>query len=88
MIVGRSAAVKFAALCLLAAPAVVLADGRPAPRDGGRTTAQESRESRRGDRLLTKIIVGGGIAAVAGALGSLRKRSGGDTTPGDDGAGA
>src|SRR5688572_16633088 len=82
MPVGRSAAVKLVALCVLSAPAVTAAaDNRPTSsyRQGqGEPALKESQQNRRGNRLLTKIIVGGAVGAIVGALGSLRKRSGGD----------
>ena len=82
MSVGRSAAVKVVALCVLAAPAAAAAaDGRPTSSyRQGQPALKESEQNRRGNRLLTKIIVGGSIGAIAGALGSLRKRSGGGAT--------
>ena len=84
MSVGRSAAVKLVALCVLSAPAVAAAaDNRPTSsyRQGqGQPALKESQQGRRDNRLLTKIIVGGSIGAIAGALGSLRTRRGGDAT--------
>ena len=84
MSVGRSAAVKLVALCVLSAPAfAAAADSRPTSsyRQGqGQPALKASEQNRRGNALLTKIIIGGSVGAIAGALGSLRKRSGGNAT--------
>lgn len=84
MPVGRSAALKLVALCVLSAPAVAAAaDNRPTSsyRQGqGQPALKESQQSRSGNRLLTKIIIGGSVGAIVGALGSLRKRPGGNAT--------
>ena len=84
MSVGRSAAVIVVALCVLVAPAVAAAaDDRPTSsyrQNQGQPALKESQQNRRGSRLLTKIIVGGAAGAIAGALGSLRKRPGADAT--------
>ena len=78
MFFGRSAAVKFAALCLLVAPAAAMAQGSPQPQQ------QNQRTSYRSNRVLTKVIVYGAIGAIIGAVSTLRKRSSGDTTTGGD----
>jgi hypothetical protein len=77
MFFGRFAAVKFAALCLLVAPTAALAQTYPQQQSSERTTY-------RSNRVLTKVIVYGAIGAIVGAVSTLRKRSGGDTTTGGD----
>ena len=70
----RSAVIKLVALCLLATPGVALGQqqGDPQPATTGRT-------SYRSNRVLTKVIIYGSLGAIAGALGSLRKRHAADT---------
>jgi hypothetical protein len=80
MRVGRFA-VKVAVMCLLAAPAAVLAQSAP-------TQSVDTRASYATNRNLKRVVICGSIGAIAGALGSLRKRGASDTTIGDeDGAG-
>jgi hypothetical protein len=80
MFFGRYAAVKVAALCLLVAPGAALAQeftGYPQQPATSRTTY-------RPNRALTKVIVYGAVGAIVGAVSTLRKRGGGDTTAGGD----
>ena len=77
MSVARSAAVKVAALCLLLTPGAAL--GQSAP-----LQSSDTRASYRSNRVLTRVVIYGSIGAIVGALGSLRKRGGGDTTVGDE----
>ena len=72
MSVRRSAVVTFVALCLLATPGMAL---------GQQDAAQPSaaRTSYRSNRVLTKVIIYGSLGAIAGALGTLRKRNAADT---------
>jgi hypothetical protein len=78
MSVGRSVAVKVAALCLLVAPGGALAQSAP-------TQAADSRTAYTANRVLTRVVVYGSIGAIVGALGSLRKRGGSDTTLDEEG---
>jgi hypothetical protein len=78
MSVGRSVAVRVAALCLLVAPGAVLAQSAP-------SQAADSHTGYAADRVLTRVVVYGSIGAIVGALGSLRKRGGSDATLDDDG---
>ena len=76
MFAGRSAVVKLAALGLLVcAAATPVAAAQSAP-----VQAADSRSSYRSNRVLTKVVIYGSIGAIVGALGTLRKRSGGETT--------
>ena len=78
MLVRRSAVVKFVALCLLATPAVALGQ-QPAP-----AQPDAGRPSYKSNRVLTKVIIYGSVGAIAGALGSLRKRPGSDAIDEDN----
>ena len=75
----RSAALTIVALCLLSSPGVALGkeQGAPGPSNPGRTEY-------RSNRVLTRVIIFGSIGAIAGALGSLRKRSAADALNTDD----
>ena len=78
MPVGRAAVVKLIVLCLSLTPCVAVAqqaDSSVVPAGG--------RASHRPNRTLSKVIIYGSIGAIAGALGSLRVRRGGDDTAGD-----
>lgn len=72
MFVGRSAAVKVAALVLLVAPGVTLAQSAPVQSVDGRSSV-------RSNHVLTKVVIYGSIGAIVGALGTLRKRGGGSS---------
>lgn len=79
MFVRRSTVVKLVALCLLAAPGVALGQQRAAEQPTG-----ETRAAYRSNKTLTRVIIFGSIGAIAGALGSLRKRNGSDAMGNDD----
>lgn len=72
MFLGRSAAIKLVALCLLAAPGAALAQQAPANASTGRQMSYRS------DRALRKVIIYGSLGAIVCALGSLRVRRGHD----------
>ncbi len=81
MFVGRSAAVRLAALSLVAAAAAapVSAAAQSAP-----VQSAETRSSYRSNRVLTKVVIYGSIGAIVGALGTLRKRGGAESTLNDE----
>ena len=76
MFVARFAA-RVAVVCLLAAPGAALAQSAP-------MQSPDSPASRVTDRVLTKVVIYGSIGAIVGALGSLRRRGGADTTLDND----
>ena len=76
MFVARFAA-RVAVVCLLAAPGAVLAQSAP-------IQSADSPSTRATNRVLTKVVIYGSIGAIVGALGSLRKRGGADTTLDND----
>lgn len=78
MPVGRAAFVKLIALCLAIAPGAMFAQ-----QAGSADAAAGQRASYRPNRTLSKVIIYGSIGAIAGALGSLRVRRGGDDTTGE-----
>ena len=75
----RTAARMLVALCLLSAPAAALGQEQAVAQP-----SNTSATTHRPNRVLTRVIIFGSIGAIAGALGSLRKRSGIDTLGGED----
>jgi hypothetical protein len=80
MFAARSAVVKLVALgLLLSAVAAPVAAAQSAP-----VQSADNRSSYRTNRVLTKVVIYGSIGAIVGALGSLRKRGGSESTLNDE----